>query len=98
MGLDGHLAAGFVYAPVPWSVSLMADSPSNTIFDQWYAANKQAVDLFRSNGSVWLPSLGKKWAMTNGALTVYRPMPDAAKTLRPRTFQILWESVDPAPL
>lgn len=96
MGVDGFLAAGFVYNPVAWSVSLMADSPSNFMFDQWYQANRRAVDVFRCNGTVWLPALNKKFNMNNGALTTYRPMPDAAKTLRSRTFVITWESIVPA--
>lgn len=96
MGVDGYLAAGFVFAPVQWTVSLMADSPSNDFFDQWYAANKLAVDVFRCNGTVQLPSLNKKFNMVNGALTTYRNMPDAAKTLRSRAFAITWQSVDPA--
>lgn len=98
MGVDGFLAAGFVFAPVQWSVSLMADSPSNAFFDEWYRANVKAIDVFRCNGSVWLPSLGQKFAMTNGALTTYRNMPDAAKTLRSRSFVVTWQSVSPAPL
>ena len=97
MGVDGHLAAGFVFAPVHWSVSLMADSPSNDLFDQWYQANSKAIDVFRSNGTVLLPSLGKKFNMNNGALITYRTMPDAARTLRSRTFVIAWESITPAP-
>jgi hypothetical protein len=96
MGVDGFLAAGFVFAPVAWSVSLMADSPSNAFFDAWYAANKKAIDTFRCNGTVQLPALNQKWNMVNGALTTYRNMPDAAKTLRSRAFVITWQSVDPA--
>jgi hypothetical protein len=98
MGVDGFLAAGFVFSPVSWSVSLMADSPSNNFFDQWYQANVKAVDTFRCNGSIWLPSLAKKFDMQNGALTTYRNMPDAAKTLRSRAFVITWQRVSPAVL
>jgi len=98
MGVDGFLAAGFVFAPVPWAVSLMADSPSNDFFDTWYQANVKAVDVFRCNGTIWLPSIGKKFSLNNGALTTYKNMADAAKTLRSRSFQIIWQSVSPAPL
>lgn len=98
MGVDGFLAAGFVFAPVPWAVSLMADSPSNDFFDTWYQANVKAIDVFRCNGTVWLPSLQKKYNLNNGALTTYKNMPDAAKTLRSRSFQIILQSVTPAPL
>jgi hypothetical protein len=96
MGVDGFLAAGFIFAPVPWSVSLMADSPSNSLFDQWYQTQIKNVDVFRCNGTVLLPSLGKKYNLLNGALTGYRNMPDAAKTLRMRTFVITWQRIQPA--
>lgn len=96
MGVDGFLAAGFVFSPVSWSVALMADSPSNDFFDRWYQANRNQVDVFRCNGSVVLPSLQKKYNMLNGALTTYRNMPDAARTLRSRTFVITWQAIVPA--
>jgi hypothetical protein len=96
MGVDGFLAAGFVFAPVSWSVSLMADSPSNDFFDQWYNAMRNQVDVYRCNGTILLPSLQKKFNLNNGALTTYRNMPDAAKTLRSRAFVITWQSVTPA--
>lgn len=96
MGVDGKLAAGFVFNPVPWSISLMADSPSNAFFDTWYQAMVRAVDTFRCVGTVWLPSLNKKYDLQNGALTRYRNMPDAQKTLKPRAFIITWERVSPA--
>ena len=98
MGVDGHLAAGFVFVPVPWSVSLMADSPSNDLFDQWYQQQLAQVDVFRCKGTVQLPSLGKKFNMQNGVLRTYRNMPDAARTLRSRTYVILWERIGPANL
>lgn len=98
MGVDGFLAAGKIFAPVSWSVSLMADSVSNDFFDQWYQAEQKAVDTFRCNGTIWLPSLSKKYDMVNGALTTYRNMPDAAKTLRSRSFVITWQRVSPSVL
>lgn len=96
MGIDGFLAAGFVFAPVPWTVTLMADSTSNAFFDSWYQANVTARDVYRCNGTVWLPSVSKKYNMNNGTLTTYRNMPDAAKTLQARAFIITWQSVSPA--
>lgn len=98
MGVDGRLAAGFVFNPVQWSINLMADSISNDFFDQWYQAMVLAVDTYRSNGTIWLKSINKKFDLSNGALTTYRPMADAAKTLRPRTHVITWERVSPAPV
>lgn len=96
MGVDGYLSAGYVNNPVSWSVSLMADSPSNAFFDRWVQENRRAGDCYRCNGSIWLPALNQKFNMNNGALTTQRYMPDAAKTLRSRTFVIVWESITPA--
>lgn len=96
MGVDGFLAAGFVYTPMVWSVSLMADSPSNFFFDQWYQSMRKAVDTFRANGTIWLPSLGKKFDMVNGALTAYVPMSNAQRTLRSRQFGITFQNIAPA--
>lgn len=96
MGVDGFLAAGFVFSPVSWSVSLMADSPSNDFFDRWYQESVRAVDAYRCNGTIWLPGLNKKYDMVNGALQTFRNMPDAAKTLRSRSYVIVWQRVSPA--
>jgi hypothetical protein len=96
MGVDGFLAAGFVYNPIPWSVSLMANSPSNEFFDQWYLTMKKNTESYRANGTIWLKSINKKYDLTNGALTTYRNMSDAARTLRSRAFVITWEDVSPS--
>jgi hypothetical protein len=96
MGLDGFLTSGFVFAPVPWSVSLMADSPSNRVFDDWYLFMKRNVESYRANGTIWLRSLNKKFDMVNGALTTYRALPDASRTLKSRAYVITWQDVSPA--
>jgi len=96
MGLDGILSGGFVYVPVVQSISLQADSASNNLFDQWYQAQQIAKDVYTAEGVIILQSIGKKWNLSNGFLSSYPPMPDAAKTLRPRRFAITWNSMNPA--
>ena len=98
MGLDGNLAAGFVFVPVPWNVSLMADSASNDVFDQWYDAQQGAKEVYAASGSLILPGIGKKWALTRGFLSSFPPFPDAAKTLRARRYGMMWQSVSAAQL
>lgn len=98
MGVDGILSGGFVNVPVKQSVTLQADSASNTIFDLWQAAQKTALDTLIANGTVWLTSIGTKWAMSTGFLTTYPPVPGAGKILKPRKFEITWEGVAPAPI
>jgi len=97
MGVDGKLSAGFVYVAVKQSYSLQADSNSNAIFEQWYAQQQALRDVLFAQATIALPSLQQKWAMTNGVLTSFPPMPDGGKTLKPRKFGITWESISPAP-
>lgn len=96
MGVDGRLSGGYVNVAVRQGYTLMADSPSIIIFDQWYYAQKTEQDTFIANGVILLTTLGKKWAMTRGFLKGYKPLPDAKKLLQAQKFQIEWEGVSPA--
>lgn len=96
MGVDRHLAAGIVYNPIKQGFTLMADSPSNLLFEQTYAAEQLAGDKYFFFGSVYLPSVGRNYTMTRGVLSNYKPMPDAKKVLQPRKFTLTWESVLPS--
>lgn len=98
IGADGVQSAGFVFTSRPQSFKLMANSPSCDLLDQWVNAEEQAIDVFRADGTITLPGLGKVWTMSNGALTEFNQMPDAKKTLQGRTFTIVWNKVVGAPL
>ena len=95
MGLDGRLSGGFVYVAMVQNINLQADSASNDIFDQWWQAQQLAKDVYSAEGIIILQSVGKTYAMSNGYLTSYPPVADAAKTLRPRRFAITWNSISP---
>lgn len=98
MGLDGFLSGGFVFVPVIQSVSLQADSASNDFFDQWYQQQQQARELYVAEGTIILPAVSQKWNMSRGYLTSYPPIPDAARTLRPRRYAITWNMLSAAPI
>lgn len=95
MGADGHLTAGFVNVPTKQNYSLMADSPSNFLFDQIYLQEKANQEKFVINGVVLLTSLGTKWTMVRGFLTRYQPLPDAKKVLQSRKHEITWQTATP---
>lgn len=97
MGVDGELAAGFVYVETKQSITLMPTSDSNDVFDQWRDAEKAALSVFRASAVIILPALGRKWQMTRGFLTRYKPIPGAGKILKPRTFGITWNANSGAP-
>jgi hypothetical protein len=96
MGVDGILSAGFVFVPVNQTFALQADSPSIVIFDTWWTAMQVVKDVYFASATILLPSLSKKWAMSQGVLTNYKPMPDAKKVLQPQRFRITWQSALPA--
>jgi hypothetical protein len=96
MGVDGKLSGGFIFVPVKQGIILQADSPSNDIFDTWYATEQTLKDKVIAQGVIVFPAIGKKWVMNNGFLSSFPTMPDAKKILQPRKFEITWESVSPA--
>ena len=98
MGVDGVMASGFVYAPTVQEITLLANSPSAALFDQWYQAQIQAKDVYAASGVIRLPSLQVKWTMTNGTLTSFMPIPDAKRVLQARKFGITWQSAISSPI
>ena len=97
MGVDGIQSGGFVYVSVPWVIALQADSPSNAIFDTWWAAQQTNRDLYWAFGTVQITSLGTKFTLNRGALVEYVPMPDIKKLIQPRRYRINWNSILPTP-
>ncbi|MGN3692329.1 phage tail fiber protein, partial [Klebsiella pneumoniae] len=75
---------------------LAASSPSIKYVDNWQTTQMTTRSVLRVNGTVILPSLGKKYIMTNGILQRARRMPSAGRVLQPVTGLIQWETVTPA--
>lgn len=98
MGVDGVLSGGFVNIPTRQNITLQADSASNLVFDNWNAAQIAQKDTFIAFGSVWLTSIGRKWALSVGFLTEYPGIQSAGRTLRQRRYGITWQNSLPAPI
>ena len=98
MGVDGTLSAGKIYVPIPWSISLQANSPSNAVFDAWYAYQSTPNgDVAPASINITLNGLGFKWTLSNGFLKKYSPAPTAKKIAQPRKFMIEFNSISVAP-
>jgi hypothetical protein len=93
MGADGKLSSGWIPQIKTMSVTLQADSDSNTFFEAWYAAEESAQDSYKAFGTIVQPAVGKSYTLTNGVLTNYTPIAEAKKILQPRKFQIKWEVI-----
>lgn len=97
MGVDGILSVGFVFVPVIQTISLQADSASNLTFDAWWAQMQATKQTYLASGLIKLPSVATKYTLVGGALTSYKPAPNAKRLLQPRSYEITWQSIAPAP-
>ncbi len=98
IGVDGIASYGFVYQLIKQSITLQADSASIDLFDQIWNAEQASAEKVILTGNVTLSSVVKKWTMTNGIMSNYKPMPDAGRILKPQKFQLTWNTINPAPL
>jgi hypothetical protein len=90
IGVDGTGVAGWVPRPVEQTISLLASSPSNAVFDQWIQAQDAQLDVIYASGSIRLASLGVQYTMPQGTLKRYPIAPNARRVLMPRVFTIEW--------
>lgn len=93
MGVDAQMSAGYTPMPTPQTITLQPTSASLQLFEDWGGAMKAAREVYIANGSITLPAIGRKYTLTKGILTKYRPIPDVKKVLEPVDFEITWESV-----
>lgn len=96
MSLDGLLSGGWVPVSFKQAFTLMANSPSKFVFDNWSLAQRSLREVLPCNGTVILPSINAKFTQTKGFLKGYKAAPEAGKTLKPIKFGIEWESIVPA--
>lgn len=96
MGVDGRLSAGWIAVMVPQTITLQADSPSADFFDAIIQAEETAREAYVLTGSLVIPAIGKKYAMSRGFLSAGAKFATIGKTLAPRPFTITWERVTPA--
>jgi hypothetical protein len=92
MGVDGQQSAGFVWVARPITFHLLADSPSNDIFDEVASQMEANQTTFPASGLIVLDT-GEKFTMINGALTDYMWIPPAKKLLMPRSHTITFQKV-----
>ncbi len=97
MGVDAIQSAGWVPQSKTMHITLQADSPSNTFFEAWYAAQEAAQEIFKAFGTLTQPGVKRTYALVNGVLSSYTPLAEAKKILQPRKFQIRWQTTIGAP-
>jgi hypothetical protein len=95
-GVDGNMFAGYVPYNTPQTFTIMPDSPSLTLFETWLATMKANKSIIQANATITIPSIRKKYTLTNGVLGRIRSIPTANKVLAAMEYQIIWDNIDPA--
>ena len=88
MGVDGKLAVGYVPPPKPVSVALEANSPSQEVFENIYREIETNRRFYTCSLQMVIPSSGKIYTWTDGAVTGGKTSPDIKKTLDPTTWKM----------
>lgn len=93
MGIDGTMSAGFVFNPIPQTITLMPDSPSVDIFNTLISATQTSREVFRLNATIRIPSTRMRYTLQQGVLQNGKIMPDVKKTLQAMAYKIMWQRV-----
>lgn len=96
MGADGNLSGGHVWTAYVQKISIMPDSDSYTLFEEWSSSADSQGEIFIAKATIQIPSIGRKYTMQKGILTSHKDIPDAKNVLNGSEFEITWERVIPA--
>lgn len=94
MGVDGHLAVGYTPAPINITITLEANSPSRSKFENIAAASRLNMKTYECDLLVTINAIGKTYNYKNGYLLTGHIMPDAKKVLDPTSWKFVFESVE----
>lgn len=97
-GVDGKKSSGYTPYMVPMTIHFQADSQSIDVFEAILAAMDAAQEDFPLGMSALIPSVGKVYTCTNGSLVRVSKAPPAHKVLEPQIYEIMWDTVFPAPV
>jgi hypothetical protein len=98
MGVDGRMSAGFVPFLTRQTISIMPDSPSSLLFEDWLAAQKAAREVYLANAVITLTSVNRAYVLTQGVMTSIVSIPGTRKVLQARNFIITWTDINPVPI
>lgn len=94
MGVDGHMAAGWIPAVKNVTISIEANSPSVDVFDIIYKASQTNRKTYRLTLSVSIPATGKSLTYRNGVLKNWKLLPDHKQVLDPINAVMDFEAVE----
>lgn len=97
MGIDGNLSAGFVFNEVELTLTLQADSPSLTLFEQIYNYEQANRTKLLQNLTITIPANSRRYDYQNGFLRSYKA-PAGKKILQPGVVVFVFKRMQPSTL
>lgn len=95
MGIDGKYSAGFVHNPIPFTITLQADSDSLEVFENIWQREQANRDALAIGITVALPSLGKRYGLRNGFMQSYQA-PSGGRILAPAVAVFSFGRLEPS--
>lgn len=95
MGIDGKLSAGFVFNPIPFTITLQADSPSVPIFENIYNYEVANRTKLTHNWTITTPDNGRRYNLTAGFMRSYKA-PAGKRILQPAVIQLSFARIAPS--
>lgn len=95
MGIDGRYSAGFVHNPIPFTITLQADSDSINVFEEIWRREQSTRGALEIGLTVALPSLGKRYGLRNGFMQSYQA-PSGQRILQPVSAVFSFGRLEPS--
>ncbi len=94
IGVDGIMTAGYIFNVVPMTITLMADSASNTFFAAVAQFMKTQREVLYLTGTLAIAATGENFVMNKGVLIAPNQMPSGERVLAARDYKLVWQSID----
>lgn len=94
MGVDGHMAAGWIPTIKNVTISFEPSSPSVAVFDLIYKASAANKKVYEISMIVTVNATGKVLRYTGGVLKQWKLLPDHKQVLDPISAVMDFEAVE----
>lgn len=95
MGIDGKLSKGFVFNPIPLTLTLQADSPSLVVFEQIGKREVTTRNKLDIGLTITLPANGRRYTLKDGFMRSYKA-PAGQRILQPGVINLLFARIEPS--
>lgn len=97
-GVDGILSAGWVPYTPRVTLSIMPDSLSAPIFENWVEAERSQRAKLIAQMQIDIPSTRRRYTCTNGYLASIVAIPAALRVLQGRPYIIAFDTISAGPM